>query len=322
MNTTQYTYNTLSHYFYKVLPYKGYLNESTLKKLVLLTILDRLYSTDYRGCLSKQDIGTLEKLYTVMFGTSCLLPYPASCLPPIDTIPEAISSSTTIPSMSCNNNINSVGSLTEYAHRIQMLESLIQDLQDNGLGVQLPPLELRVIDRTHSALTIAWVGTAPNYTVLIKNSETQIEESYVTNQTTITITDLKPYTYYTIKVRSMYKDSYQESQTLNARTLKDPEAMDRVFYLFSDKEAISDIFNMYEIATTDDAIMIVNNDYNTPAYLYLVCSKPYTLTMYDTIGELVGWDKNAEASNIPGYNIYRSDNKVNKFNFKSIEINK
>lgn len=212
MNITQYTYNTLVHYF-NLLSYKGYLSDKQLKEVMLITILDRLSSNDYRGYLSNDDIGTIEKLYSTVLGTSCMLPFPSNCN---NTSVCSPSTSNDIASSSCSNNLNSVGSLSELVHRLDVIENAINN---NNTIIPTQPTNIRAIDKTSTSITVAWSGNAPNYKLYITSATDGVTNTYNTALTTFKITNLTPDTVYAIYVQAIYNTAYRESDTIDVRTL-------------------------------------------------------------------------------------------------------
>ena len=68
-------YNALTSY-YNVLEKLGYMADSHLHKLLLLSFYRDFVFNDYRGILDKCDYHLIEQALDCIYGTTCLIPYP------------------------------------------------------------------------------------------------------------------------------------------------------------------------------------------------------------------------------------------------------
>ena len=68
-------YSALNKY-YDVLGKTGYLPDSTVRKLLLLSFYKDFVFSDYRGLLSKEDYYLIERALNCLYGSDCLIPYP------------------------------------------------------------------------------------------------------------------------------------------------------------------------------------------------------------------------------------------------------
>lgn len=70
-----YLYEALCKYF-NHLCNTGYMKQSEVDKLILLSGIQRLVDCDFRGYLDETDYNIINKVLYKLYGTSCLLPYP------------------------------------------------------------------------------------------------------------------------------------------------------------------------------------------------------------------------------------------------------
>lgn len=68
-------YNALDRYFH-ALELKGYMPDSDVQKVLLLSFYNDFMSTDYRGYITEEDHNLIWKALDCLFGSSCLIPYP------------------------------------------------------------------------------------------------------------------------------------------------------------------------------------------------------------------------------------------------------
>lgn len=71
----EYTYNALCAYFNRLCNV-GYMKQSEVDKLLLLTFIQRMVDCDFRGYLNPEDYNTINAVLYKLYGTSCLMPYP------------------------------------------------------------------------------------------------------------------------------------------------------------------------------------------------------------------------------------------------------
>lgn len=68
-------YNALQKY-YKSLELKGYMPDSDVMKLLILSFYNDFVYNDYRGYITAEDYHIIEKALNCIFGSTCLIPYP------------------------------------------------------------------------------------------------------------------------------------------------------------------------------------------------------------------------------------------------------
>ena len=68
-------YQALSKY-YNVLEKTGYMSDTNVRKLLLLSFYRDFVYSDYRGILSKDDYLLIERALDCLYGSTCLIPYP------------------------------------------------------------------------------------------------------------------------------------------------------------------------------------------------------------------------------------------------------
>lgn len=70
-----YIYDALCRYFGHLCN-TGYMKQSEVNKLFLLTIIQKLIDCDFRGLVSEDDYDLINSVLYKLYGTSCLIPYP------------------------------------------------------------------------------------------------------------------------------------------------------------------------------------------------------------------------------------------------------
>ena len=68
-------YEALERYFY-VLSKVGYLPDGDVQSLLVLSFYKDFVFEDYRGILSREDYGLIERALNCLYGNNCLIPYP------------------------------------------------------------------------------------------------------------------------------------------------------------------------------------------------------------------------------------------------------
>jgi hypothetical protein len=68
-------YEALCRYF-NTLERTGYLANSEVEKLLVLTFFKDFVTTDYRGLITYEDYRVIEQALNCLFGSTCLIPYP------------------------------------------------------------------------------------------------------------------------------------------------------------------------------------------------------------------------------------------------------
>ena len=68
-------YEALERYFY-VLSKVGYLPDGDAQSLLVLSFYKDFVFEDYRGILSREDYGLIERALNCLYGNNCLIPYP------------------------------------------------------------------------------------------------------------------------------------------------------------------------------------------------------------------------------------------------------
>lgn len=54
----------------------GYMRQSEVDKLIVLTFIQRMVECDFRGYLNEEDYNKINDALYNLYGTTCLLPYP------------------------------------------------------------------------------------------------------------------------------------------------------------------------------------------------------------------------------------------------------
>lgn len=102
----EYLYTLHAHYF-KVLENLGYYPYKDMDKLLILEFIQYLSGEDFRGYLTKQDCGIIERALECLYGTSCLTPYTNKEMGTLK-----------------------LGDLTEILERIEKLEAKCKELEE------------------------------------------------------------------------------------------------------------------------------------------------------------------------------------------------
>lgn len=68
-------YNSMTGYF-DALEKLGYLSDSQVRKLLVLSFYKDFMFSDYRGLISREDYMLIGKALDCIYGSSCLIPYP------------------------------------------------------------------------------------------------------------------------------------------------------------------------------------------------------------------------------------------------------
>jgi len=68
-------YSALCRY-YHALCKTGYMSYPQMQKLLILSFYKDFVFHDYRGLLSREDYGIIERALDCLWGSSCLIPYP------------------------------------------------------------------------------------------------------------------------------------------------------------------------------------------------------------------------------------------------------
>ena len=71
----EFVYEALCRYF-NTLEKTGYLSNSEVEKLLVLTFLKDFVTTDYRGLITYEDYRVIEQALNCLYGSTCLIPYP------------------------------------------------------------------------------------------------------------------------------------------------------------------------------------------------------------------------------------------------------
>ena len=70
-----YAYNSLCRYF-DYLCNTGYMKESEVERLLILTAIQKFVDCDFRGYLNEEDYNKISDALYNLYGTTCLIPYP------------------------------------------------------------------------------------------------------------------------------------------------------------------------------------------------------------------------------------------------------
>ena len=68
-------YNALDRYFH-ALELKGYMPNSDVYKVLLLSFYNDFISNDFRGYITEEDYSLIGKALDCLYGSTCLIPYP------------------------------------------------------------------------------------------------------------------------------------------------------------------------------------------------------------------------------------------------------
>lgn len=99
-----YTYDVLCRYF-DHLCHTGYIKQSEVDKILILTSIQRMVDCDFRGYLNEEDYNKINNALYTLYGATCLLPYP-----------DYYSNEYSRIMYTC--------SISELAHRVERLESM------------------------------------------------------------------------------------------------------------------------------------------------------------------------------------------------------
>lgn len=108
-----YLHNVYTSYF-KTLKHTGYINDSNVISLLILTFIYDLVYNDYRGLIAEKDYNDIEKAITCLFGSNCLIPYK-------DYLKMGRLH---------------IGDITELRHKICSLQQSIENANNNGVSLQ------------------------------------------------------------------------------------------------------------------------------------------------------------------------------------------
>lgn len=119
-------YNSIVRYF-SALSNLGYVSYEDVNSLLFLTAIQEFIYKDFRGFINEDDYREIEKALYKVFGTSCLVPYPEYCN---------------------NDDMNKLhlGDISELAHRVEVNEENIEEIQDTKVVKVLAPYEEEVED--------------------------------------------------------------------------------------------------------------------------------------------------------------------------------
>ena len=119
-------YNSIVRYF-STLSNLGYISYEDVNSLLFLTAIQEFFYKDFRGFINEDDYREIKKALYKVFGTSCLVPYPEYC-------------------NNANMNKLSLGDISELAHRVEVNEENIEEIQDTKVVKVLAPYEEEVED--------------------------------------------------------------------------------------------------------------------------------------------------------------------------------
>ena len=119
-------YNSIVRYF-STLSNLGYISYEDVNSLLFLTAIQEFIYKDFRGFINEDDYREIEKALYKVFGTSCLVPYPEYY-------------------NNADMNKLHLGDITELAHRVEVNEENIEEIQDTKVVKVLAPYEEEVED--------------------------------------------------------------------------------------------------------------------------------------------------------------------------------
>lgn len=103
-------YNSLDKYFTHLCN-TGYIKDSSIKKVMLLAIIEDLLNNDFRGIITEEDYNEIVKVLYCLYGSDCLIPYP-----------DYYSNK--------NKRIMYIGSMSELSHRVEELEETVKAYEE------------------------------------------------------------------------------------------------------------------------------------------------------------------------------------------------
>lgn len=103
-------YNSINSYF-NHLGNVGYQKQSDVNKLILYTFIQDLLDKDFRGYVNEKDYGIINRVLYCLYGSTCLIPYPDYY-------------------NSKNNKVMYLGSVSELANRVAVLEKDVENIND------------------------------------------------------------------------------------------------------------------------------------------------------------------------------------------------
>lgn len=119
-------YNSIVRYF-STLSNLGYVSYEDVNSLLFLTAIQEFIYKDFRGFINEDDYREIQKALYKVFGTSCLVPYPEYC------------------NNTDMNKLN-LGDISELAHRVEVNEGNIEEVQDTKVVKVLAPYVVEVED--------------------------------------------------------------------------------------------------------------------------------------------------------------------------------
>lgn len=124
-----YLYEALCGYFTR-LCHVGYMKQSEVEKLVVLTSIQRMVDCDFRGYLDEEAYNKINDVLYNLYGTTCLIPYP-----------DYYSNKDKRIMYTC--------SISELASRVQRLE----EIGPGGSGVDIDTLQQLVDESVGTAMS-------------------------------------------------------------------------------------------------------------------------------------------------------------------------
>lgn len=133
-----FVFNVLERYFIN-LTNTGYRKNSDVKKVLLLSHINKLLNNNFRGFITEDDYKKIERALYCLYGSSCLIPYPNYY-------------NIKNPSVMYN------GSISELTHRVinaekkvdtikEINESIYKDLSDiKNADIVIPGEDIKSVD--------------------------------------------------------------------------------------------------------------------------------------------------------------------------------
>jgi len=103
-------FESVSRYFTH-LTNVGYVKQSSVDKLLLLTFIQELIDWDFRGLVTEDDYEDINKALYCLYGSNCLIPYPDYY-------------------NTKNRRTMYIGSMSELAHRVEAAEATAQKMEE------------------------------------------------------------------------------------------------------------------------------------------------------------------------------------------------
>lgn len=104
------------HRYFNTLTNTGYVKQKDVDKLLLYTSIQELLDNDFRGLVTEEDYQYINRALYCLYGSTCLIPFP-------DYYNNK------------NKRVMYIGSMSELAHRVEVLEGNIENLYNKEVVI-------------------------------------------------------------------------------------------------------------------------------------------------------------------------------------------